>query len=229
MAAGPVGAVLFEPPSGATAIASLFMGSLSILSCLVVFVGNSVMTVLKQPPGRFVRTRTLFTLAQTVLLLSYAAFTLSYPLPRGVSPFNPCDDVVAALHARVADIALVTSDAIETGIAYFQLAQAAHVLFIVRDPFRPLRVSLLPAPSSMLRRRSEHAARTPLPQKACAAPSGSATDGTASNDRGALSHARVPSPRRSTHANSPSLGMLSPSPSLVRASAARLWPASSVL
>ena len=34
---------------------------------------------------------------------------------------------------------LVATDALETGIAYFQLAQSLHILFIFRDPFRPLR------------------------------------------------------------------------------------------
>ena len=33
----------------------------------------------------------------------------------------------------------MATDAIETGIAYWQLAQALHILAIVRDPFRPMR------------------------------------------------------------------------------------------
>jgi hypothetical protein len=105
-------------------------GGLGGACCLPVIVLNTLMPELRRSPGKFVRFRSLFTLAQTATLIVFAAWTLANPALANSA--NLCD-------RGMIDTMLIAAEALETGITLSQFGQALHLLFIVRNPFRPNR------------------------------------------------------------------------------------------
>ena len=130
-------APLLGEPSTRIASIGIVLGSLSVVACLVVISFNSYFPVLRQPPGRFVRTRSVLTLLQMLVYVSYAGFSLRAPQSYAHNP--SCMQSDQAFHAHVVQAFFVTTDSLEIGIVFFQLAQALQILYIVRDPFKPLR------------------------------------------------------------------------------------------
>lgn len=94
--------------------------------CLSILVMTTIKPHLCYAPGRFVRFRTMLTLLQSMMLIVHAVLTLSNQ-DAGVCDRNRFDAL------------LVGAEALELGIAMSQLAQSAHLLSLLRDPFRPLR------------------------------------------------------------------------------------------
>ena len=112
--------------------------SVGIVTCLTVLVFNSCWKVLQQPPGRYVRSRTLFTLLHTIALLSFASYVIAnnevdYDLGRR----QCCRMSMVCLDFHI--VIHTLSDTFETGIVMWQLAMSIDILSIVRDPFRPNR------------------------------------------------------------------------------------------
>lgn len=62
-------------PENATLV--LVFGALSIASCTLILTANTLVPVLRQPPGKFLRSRTVFLLLQTVVLMTFAVFHLT--------------------------------------------------------------------------------------------------------------------------------------------------------
>lgn len=123
----------FTAPSRGDAVAILAFGVVGVVCCSPVIVLSTWYAELRQPPGRFVRLRSLFTVLQTAACMVYAAWILAY------EPVRRCRSGVDERHADVADSLLVAVGALETGIALWQLAQVLELLTIVRDPFKPRR------------------------------------------------------------------------------------------
>ena len=69
------------PPVGAISdvekVACLVVCAVSALCCVAVIVCNTVFPVLRQPPGRYVRSRSAFILCYTLTLVSIAAWLLT--------------------------------------------------------------------------------------------------------------------------------------------------------
>ena len=106
-----------------------------IVAMLVVLVSNTCQPLLRQPPARFVRARTLFTLLHASTLMAYAIYAICTGSYGGASvrsfASGWCIDVHVALQ--------IISDTLETAIVLWQLVMAMDILMIVRDPFQPNR------------------------------------------------------------------------------------------
>ena len=123
--------LLFFRPTPGEAGALVATGALGTVCSLLVLFAITHSANLRQPPGRFVRSRTVFTIVQTLALVAYAIFCL-------VRGETRCDGT-ASLDAKVSDAVLIISDACETSVTLWQAAMSLDILLIVRDPFQPLR------------------------------------------------------------------------------------------
>ncbi|KAL1524415.1 hypothetical protein AB1Y20_019310 [Prymnesium parvum] len=113
--------------------------AIGVSGMLVVLAANTCQPLLQQPPARFVRARTTFTLLHATFLMTYASWVLATDNYDGSASQDrsccgdggSCADFHAASHT--------VSDTLETGIVLWQLVMAVDILMIVRDPFAPNR------------------------------------------------------------------------------------------
>ena len=116
---------VFAVPDRTGAVLIGVFGTLGLICLQPILVMNTCIAELRRAPSKFVRFRALLTALQTATLLVYALWALGFKHthPEG--------------HLCGPELLLVCAEALETGITLSQLAQATHLLFIVRNPFRP--------------------------------------------------------------------------------------------
>ena len=125
-----------DPPRGHDAVLIGFLAASSALACIVVIAMSTAYPVLRQPPGRFVRSRSAFTLIYSVVFCVYAGWATDAAdheasADEGAGGCVPLDSL------DILDLALGAARFCEVGIVAWQLVVALDVLVIVRDPFRP--------------------------------------------------------------------------------------------
>jgi hypothetical protein len=124
-----------DPPSGHEAFVVVVLSAISVACSLLVVLLNTKFPVLRQPPGRFVRSRFVFTGTYCLIICAYSGWAAHNTVNRDEVSTN-CEMLD---RLRAPDVILGAARFFETGIVAWQLVIALDVLIIVRDPFRPKR------------------------------------------------------------------------------------------
>jgi len=134
--------VIITAPTDTQAHVIIVLGLVSAVCCLAVLILSSIYPVLRQPPARFVRSRSLFGLLYSLCLFGYALWVV---LPSGM-PYNielaersdpVCRSQLGTSNLSLTDVFLTVARFWETGIVLWQLVLALDILSIVRNPFKP--------------------------------------------------------------------------------------------